>query len=56
MRVKNGSKKRDFKYNRRRDNTFLKGRDAGMVRYMYSMVGYGITISVPERHCPREGY
>ena len=47
MRVKNRSGKRDFKYKRERDNAFLRGRDAGIVRY--SMAGYGITIS-----CTRE--
>ena len=43
MRVKKRSGKRDFKYKRERDNAFLRGRDAGIVRY--SMAGYGITIS-----------
>ena len=33
MRVKNRSGKRDFKYKRERDNAFLRGRDAGIVRY-----------------------
>ena len=43
MRVKNKSGKRDFKYKRERDNAFLRGRDAGIVRYR--MAGYGITVS-----------
>ena len=47
MRVKNRSEKRDFKYKRERDNVFLRGRDAAIVRY--SMAGYRITIS-----CTRE--
>ena len=47
MRVTNRSGKRDFKYRRERDNAFLRGQDAGIVRY--SMAGYGITIS-----CTRE--
>ena len=47
MRVKNRSGKRDFKYKRERDNAFLRGRDAGIVRC--SMARYGITIS-----CTRE--
>ena len=42
MRVKNRSGKRDFKYKRERDNAFLRGRDAEIVRY--SMAGYGITV------------
>ena len=42
MRVKNRSGKRDFKYKRERDNAFLRGRDAGIMRY--SMAGYGITV------------
>ena len=42
MRVKHRSGKRDFKYKRERDYTFLRGSDAGIVRY--SMAGYGITI------------
>ena len=46
-RVRNRSGKRDYKYKRERDNAFLRGRDAGIVRY--SMAGYGITIS-----CTRE--
>ena len=33
MRVKNKSGKRDFKYKRERDNAFLSGRDAGIVKY-----------------------
>ena len=47
VQVKNRSGKRDFKYKRERDNAFLRGRDAGIVRY--SMAGYGITLS-----CTRE--
>ena len=47
MRVKNRSGKRGFKYKRERDDAFLRGRDAGIVRY--SMAGYGITVS-----CTRE--
>ena len=47
MRVKNRSGKRDFKYKRERDNAFLRGRDAGIVRY--SMAGYGVTVP-----CTRE--
>ena len=43
MRVKNRRGKRDFKYKRERENAFLRGRDAGIMRY--SMAGYGITIS-----------
>ena len=43
MRVKKRSGKRDFKYKRERDNAFLRGRDAGIVRY--SMAGYGINYS-----------
>ena len=42
MRVKNRSGKRDFKYGRKRDYAFLRGRDAVIVRY--SMAGYRITI------------
>ena len=42
MRVKNRSGKRDFKYKRERDNAFLRGRDAGIVRYCTAC--YGITI------------
>ena len=53
MRVKNRSGKRDFKYKRERDNAFLRGRDAAIVRY--SMAGYGLQFLVPERHCPRGG-
>ena len=37
MRVKSRSGKRDFKYGRERDYVFLRGRDAGIVRY--SMAG-----------------
>ena len=47
MRVKNRSGKRDLKYKRERDNAFLRGRDAGIVRY--SMAGCRVTIS-----CTRE--
>ena len=47
MRVKNRSGKRDFKYKRERDNAFLRGRNAGIIRY--SMAGYRITVS-----CTRE--
>ena len=47
MRVKNRSGKRDFKYKRERDNAFLRGRDARIVRY--SMAGYGVTVP-----CTRE--
>ena len=43
MRVKNRSEEWDFKYKRERDNAFLRGRDAGIVRY--SIAGYGITAS-----------
>ena len=42
MRVKNRSGKRDFKYEGEQDYAFLRGRDAGIVRY--SMAGYGFTI------------
>ena len=41
MRVKSRSGKRDFKYKRERDNAFLRGRDAGIVRY--GMAGYDVT-------------
>ena len=51
MRVKNRSGKRDFKYKRERKYAFLRGQDAGIVRY--SMAGYRITVLVSERHCPR---
>ena len=37
MRVKNRSGKRDFKYKREGVNAFLRGRDAGIIRY--SMTG-----------------
>ena len=47
MQVKNRSGKRDFKYKPERDNGFLRGRDAGIVRY--SIAGCGITVS-----CARE--
>ena len=47
MRVKNRSRKQDFKYKRERNNAFLRGRDAATVRY--SMAGNGITVS-----CTRE--
>ena len=43
MQVKIRSGKRDFKYKRERDNAFLRGQDAGILRY--SMAGYGITNS-----------
>ena len=43
MKIKMRSGKRDFKYKRERDNAFLRGRDAGIVRY--SMAGNGITNS-----------
>ena len=42
VRVKSRSGKRDFKYRRERDYVFLRGRDAGIVRY--SMEGEGLTI------------
>ena len=51
MLVKNSSGKRDFKYKRERDNAFLRGRDARIVKY--NMARNGITVLVPERHCPR---
>ena len=53
MQVKNGSGKRDFKYKRERDNAFLRGRDAGIVRY--SMAGNGITVSCTRETCARGG-
>ena len=37
MRVESRSGKRDFKHGRERDYVFLRGRDAGIVRY--SMAG-----------------
>ena len=43
MQVKNGSGKRDFKCKWERGNAFLRGRDAGIMRY--SMTGNGITVS-----------
>ena len=51
MRVKNRSKKGDFKYKREQDNAFLRARDAGIVGYsmLLSMAGYRITVP-----CTRE--
>ena len=55
MRVKNRSRKRDFKYKRERDNAFLRGRDAGIVRYTVVWQDTGLQFLKPERHCPRGG-
>ena len=51
MLVKNRSGKRDFKYKRKRDNAFLGGRDARIVRY--SMAGNGITVSCTRETLPQ---
>ena len=39
MRVKRWSGKWDFKYGQERDYVFLRGRDAGIMRYSTCMAG-----------------